>query len=62
MGKSIKKPIKYYGLGVPVDLIDHIKEHIKDNPKYRSVSAFAHQAIINQLNYEQEYIKSCNDR
>ncbi len=50
MGKSIKsKKTKYQGVSVPVCLIEEIKDHVKDNPKYRSISEFVRVAILERL-------------
>jgi len=48
MGKSIKKPVKYHGVGVPVPLIEEMKVYVKNN-QYRSVSSFVQEAIREKM-------------
>ena len=40
---------KYQGLSLPVPLIELIKEYVKNNPQYTSVTDFIKTAIRNKL-------------
>lgn len=59
MGKSIKEPVKYQGVAVPIPLIDEMKTFVIEH-QYRSVSAFVQDAIREKLRAENtnEHIKN----
>jgi len=48
MGKTIKKPVKYQGVSVPVPLIEKMRKHVKDS-SYRSISSFVQEAIREKM-------------
>ena len=53
----LKEPTKYHGVSLPSDLIEEIKDHIKDNRLYRSVASYVSIAAVNQMNYERDHPK-----
>jgi len=48
--KTIKKPVKYQGISVPITLINEIKNYIENNDQYRSIGEFTREAIREKLN------------
>lgn len=48
--KTIKKPVKYQGISVPITLINEIKNYIENNDRYRSIGEFTREAIREKLN------------
>jgi len=50
--KRSKKPVRYQGFNLEIPLINEIKEHIKDNDRYRSVTDYVRQTLRNQLDLE----------
>ena len=47
--KRSKPRVKYQGFAFAVPFIDEIKEHIKDDQKYRSVTDFVRQATREKM-------------
>jgi len=48
--KRSKKPVKYQGFALEITLIDEVKERIKNDDRYRSVTDFVRVAIREKLN------------
>ena len=48
--KTIKVPVRYQGVSVPIDLIHEVRKYVVDNPQYRSMSEFIKEAIREKMN------------
>jgi Arc/MetJ-type ribon-helix-helix transcriptional regulator len=53
MSKTVKGPTEYQSLGLPVELIDKLREFIKKSD-YRSMSSFVQQAIREKMSFEEK--------
>jgi len=48
--KRSKPPVKYQGFALEIPLIEEIKEYIKKDDRYRSVTDFVRQVIRDKMN------------
>ena len=54
--KRSKPGVKYQGFAFAVPFIDEIKEHIKDDKKYRSVTDFVREATREKMIREKQML------
>lgn len=51
-----KKPVKYYGVSLPLPFVEQIMKHIKNDDRYRNIPQFVKDACIEKMdkeNYEE---------